>query len=276
MTKYINKYYYNWELHKTKSNKLILNWIEYILWEEQWWALKGINKLMLNWIEYIFWGQWWWKPWANTVAYYKFDWNLNDDSGNWNNAYMWRWTESYTQWVLNECFNVDDSNACVSPLNLWDIFNQEFTLSFFFKTNNTDWLSRIMWWQGWNNSLSLDIQTEFYADFSWFQLYHYRNWWAVRIAFPMATTAWKWNHIVLTWDWVNQIKCYIDWVQTDAYPDYNTTFNYDVSYDQNLNLWRNAWSSVDWSWWWLDEVIIENKQWTLEDVTNYRANNIWL
>ena len=41
----------------------------------------------------------WWKPWANTIAYYKFDWNLNDSSGNNRNLSMY--TGSFSYWTLS-------------------------------------------------------------------------------------------------------------------------------------------------------------------------------
>lgn len=39
--------------------------------------------------------QQWWQPWANTIAYYKFDWNLNDSSGNNHNLSVAAWSITY-------------------------------------------------------------------------------------------------------------------------------------------------------------------------------------
>jgi len=41
----------------------------------------------------------WWQPWVNTIAYYKFDWNLNDSSGN--NRNMSLYGGSVTYWTAS-------------------------------------------------------------------------------------------------------------------------------------------------------------------------------
>jgi len=49
------------------------------------------------------------EPWANTVAYYKFDWNLNDSSGNNRNMALSR--GSVTYWTIwnNKYVHFDSS-----------------------------------------------------------------------------------------------------------------------------------------------------------------------
>ena len=70
-----------------------------------------------------------WKPWANTLAYYKFEWNLNDSSGNGRNASILNWSASYQTVGWQQCFNCNNNNTVSTPLTLANIFNQAFTLN---------------------------------------------------------------------------------------------------------------------------------------------------
>lgn len=201
-----------------------------------------------------------WQPWANTLVWWRFNDNLDDSSGN-NVTLSWTpyW---YITWVSGDALHNKD-NTLTSSLSQSSIFSWAFTVAFFVCLQWSNDLQRLFWES--SRTRWIDVQFEFYNDFTWFQVYNNSN--AKRISFPFTKpTIWEWHSFVVTWDGVNQIECYIDWVQTSAYPNYNQTFDYP-SVNYNLMVRGNDWGDS-----WLDEVVIENKYWTQTDVDAYLAN----
>jgi hypothetical protein len=200
-----------------------------------------------------------WTPWANTLAYWKFDWNLNDSSGN---GVTFLWTPyGYSTWIDWQALENTNNVQLDSSLTQWDIYSWAFTIAFCVNMQNSSSIQRIFAYGG-SPSWSVDLQYEFYNDFSGFQVY--TNGLAQRIAFPLANPwIWVWKNIVVTGDGVNQIECYIDGVKTNAYNDYNTTFTYPSQSTSFSIRWSDGANNL------LDWVIIENKHWTQSDVDLY-------
>lgn len=204
---------------------------------------------------------WGWQPWANTLVYWEFNWNLDDSSGN--NVTL-TWTpygyDTGIQWQALENTN---NVQLDSSLTQWNIYSWAFAIAFCVNMQNSTTIQRIFAYGG-SPSWSVDLQYEFYNDFSGFQVY--TNGLSQRIAFPLTNPwIWVWKNIVVTWDGVNQIECYIDGVKTNPYSDYNTTFTYP---SQNIAFsirWSDGANNL------LDGVIIENKYWTQSDVDLYLA-----
>jgi hypothetical protein len=222
--------------------------------------------------------EWWWggwQPWANTIAYYKFDQNLNDSSGNGNNATM-VWTLSYAQLIWNEYYAYGD-NACVNtPLTQAQVYNHAFTLCAWFKMNSSSTLQRLFrddraWW--------VDIQYEFYNNFSGLEFYMDYKSSNKRIAFPMANPwVWVWKHIVFTWDGVNQVKAYIDWVNIQPYSNYNPTFDYNAPSNKIFVILNHS-STVSQNNMSVDEVILEDRERTAQEILDYYNQikaNYWI
>lgn len=207
-----------------------------------------------------------WQPWANTLAYWKFDDNLSDSSGNNNNATYYYWTAiSYDTWLVWESA-VFWPTILTTPLNT-TLFNSEFTLSFcvYITAIASSNVIRLLWWQNWYTA----IQYEWW--FSWLQ--RYDN--------TMGRTGWSWtpslntwHHIVITGDGVNPLVCYIN-------GNVATVDNYNYSYsNSSRTLWignsEGTGDVANWLQWRFDEFIIENKMWTASDVARYRTYNLWL
>jgi hypothetical protein len=199
----------------------------------------------------------WWQPWANTLAYWKFDGNL-DSWFSWWATLSWTpyW---YTTWLLWQAIQSTSNTTITSSLTQWDIYWGAFAMAFCVEMLNSNTLQRIF---KPNRSNFIDIQYEFYNDFSWFQVYN--NWNTKRIAFPLTNPwVWVWKKFVLTWDGVNQIELYIDWVKTNPYSSYNQTFDYPT-YTYQFEFCASDSTNIA-----IDELIIENKHWTQTDVDNY-------
>lgn len=203
--------------------------------------------------------QGWWQPWANTLAYWKFDGNLDS-------AFTWwatlSWTPyGYSTWIDWQALENTNNVQLDSSLTQWDIYSWAFAIAFCVNIQNSSSIQRIFAYGGWP-SWSVDIQYEFYNNFSWLQVY--TNGLTQRIAFPLTNPwIWVWKNIVVTWDGVNQIECYIDGVKTNAYSDYNTTFTYPSQNTAFSIRWSDGANNL------LDWVIIENKHWTQSDVDLY-------
>lgn len=199
------------------------------------------------------------EPWANTLAYYKFDGNLSDSSWNWydlSGIPYW-----YTTWLLWQALHSTSNKELQSTLKQSQIFSWPFAIAFCAEMLNSNTIQRIVraYWDLW-----IDLQYEFYNDFSGFQVYN--NATAVRIAFPLTNPwIWVWKKIVVTWDGVNQVELYVDGTKITPYPDYNTTFVYpSPNYPFKI-----AWvDNADMA---LDEFIVENKYRTQADVNLYLA-----
>jgi hypothetical protein len=135
----------------------------------------------------------WWQPWANTLAYWKFDGNL-DSWFSWWATLSWTpyW---YTTWLLWQAIQSTSNTTITSSLTQWDIYWGAFAMAFCVEMLNSNTLQRIF---KPNRSNFIDIQYEFYNDFSWFQVYN--NWNTKRIAFPLTNPwVWVWKKFVLTW-----------------------------------------------------------------------------
>lgn len=201
-----------------------------------------------------------WTPWANTLVYWEFNWNLNDSSGN--NVTL-TWTPyGYDTGIQGQALQSTNNVNLQSSLQESQIFSWAFTIAFCANMQNANTLQRIFWVPG-SSSWSLDIQYEFYNDFSWIQVYINPS---TRIAFPMSQpNVWEWKSLVLTGDWVNQLELYIDGVKTNPYSSYNTPFSYPSPNYPLYVTWRDGSNML------LDGVIIENKHWTQSDVDLYLA-----
>ena len=98
-------------------------------------------------VQNIYIGEYGWKPWSNTIAYWEFDWNLNDSSGNWYN--LTATSSSYSYWDLQEWKYVTKgirSMSFTTALTDTQAFSGNFTLSFYINLSVVDSVSRFLWW----------------------------------------------------------------------------------------------------------------------------------
>jgi hypothetical protein len=117
----------------------------------------------------------WWSPGADTIAYYKFDWDLNDSSGN-NKNLTARGTPTYwTNYITL------DSSKYLSCAN-FDNLTHDRTLNLYARINgfyswNACHLLSIWWWNSNNRSIFLWVyswtvhdhgESERQIQFAWY------------------------------------------------------------------------------------------------------------
>ena len=204
-----------------------------------------------------------WKPTANTLAYFKLDWNLNDSSqyqvsatAVWNITFTTEWDLTY--WVFNSSYFY----TSVLEWNVWDI-----TLCAWVKANRDNWRMEAM--ALWYNQNAL---------------YHLWTW----ISWNNASSPWKWtismsNGATDFFSSVSQdterhllIATKSAWWDFNLYLDWNLVRNatYWTSYiSSNVFIvwWRYRWSAMDEAWvWWMSRALYENRIRNLEECQKYR------
>ncbi len=220
-----------------------------------------------------------WTPWSNTVAYYKFDWNMNDSSWNNRNLSVAQWTFTYwtlSQWAkyIQTNFNSYSSQISSFPLN-----SNSATISFWMSFVNWtawNWNTSSTYWATvfdlmWSNGLIRPCLSWWYNDgylTYWFCYLDVTNHYV-----PSVSESWHLYTIVLNW-WTASI--YMDWVlwKTWTYP-VNNWYSFRLNTVDWDSTQRRQYSSRDK----LSELIFENKQWTAQEVQDYynktKSNYIW-
>ena len=196
-------------------------------------------------------------PGVNTVAYYKFDKNLNDSSGN----------------NYNPTNNSNVSIATLDGLkcayfNSWYItypdihttFNSSFTFSMWIQISSWNKIFISEWQPGYSKLFAVQR-----VDDVWelLKVWFYSNDLSARQNFSQ----W-WEHWAFTIDWSSHYGViYFNWTQ-------KATKNYRAPNVQSwpFYVWTNAevpWNSGWVSTWYMSEFIIENKARTAQEVTDY-------
>jgi len=197
-----------------------------------------------------------WKPWANTLIYYSFDnQNLDDSSGKWNNGTWYSWTWTYTTGIKSYWVNLNSTRGIQIPTGLipttWD-----FTFSICINRSNlsSPSLQGILatyQWSSWCmhfNVNSSNLEIAFY-------------WTSVPSTWITVTT-WTWYNIILTRSG-NVWTLYTNWTQ-----QFQTTIAYTLNSSMTWLVW-NWYSNDRHINWVIDEVILENKAWTADEILNY-------
>lgn len=154
------------------------------------------------------WGWWWWQPWANLLAYYPFDNDINDHK--WDLWYSWTMYDcavrgslitGYATWKVNNC--IDRSNTGDGSLNTWINLTNKFSLMMWINLTENN---------GWNiftttktSDGGYGFSFQFNNFIPWIKVYgnHY-------FADSSITTG-TWHHYALTQDGSLAIF-YVDWV----------------------------------------------------------------
>ena len=248
-------------------------------WWGGWWSdIEYVTKAEYNallpwaltdWKHYFIYstdGGWGWQPWVNTMAYYKFDWNLNDSSGNGYDLSLLygsdvmtyptlTWTEKYgARGSWNMC-----SWTTLSSLDLWT-----WTASGYFKISaNTN---NVIWYMWWRNST--------WRSWKWTWMIINQSWEIVIFVFGgdiytwVTVTAGDWHNIVFTqWNW--ETKIYVDWqLENTLTKSYSKTDNI-LRFFGDPYSWANS-APMDY-----DEFILENKTRTAQEISDYFDQTKW-
>ena len=208
-----------------------------------------------------------WKPWENTIAYYKFDGNLNDSSWNWYNLTMANGSFSYSTttewWKYVQTNQPSRSNQTVMPVT-----TQNFTISFF------------MQFPSWLTPYSASYGDCNPFEFQWTSVWcrpsvkssSFKILDHTALSFTPSDFN-KFYHYVIVWD-SSKVTLYINWTQQ---AQTNTRFSSgtdNVKFKFNAvadgSYWSNdIYTSVDKLW----EFIIENDA-RSQDFINKYLNSI--
>lgn len=211
-----------------------------------------------------------WYPWANTIAYYKFNWNLNDEL--WNYNWSWAWTSAYYNISANkqaiELGRINTGNIS-TPLNI-----APNTVLFYMRwidLNATSQDRRQLIWQttdfeqNWRNFRAIPTQYNSTTIlWNWFlpsTNYKYTN-------TSIVDTNW---HLFTITNWDNSVKLYCDWVLLN-------TVSWSLSATSWLAIWWNG------GWWYraniyMADLILESKVRTDQEILDYYNQtkaNYWL
>ena len=220
-------------------------------------------------------------PWADTVAYYPFNWNMNDSSWNNRNLSVAQWT--FTYWALSwwAKYVQTNFNSYSSQISNFPLNSNSATISF--------WMS-FVYWTAWNWNTSSTYWASVFdlvwsnnvlrPVLSWLYNSSLRYWfWYINTVnqtefyVPSVSESWHLYTIVCNW-WTASI--YIDWAL-------RKTWTYTVQNWYGFILNTVAWNSTqkrDYSSRdKLSELIFENRQWTAQEISNYynlTKSNYWL
>lgn len=202
-----------------------------------------------------------WQPWANTIAYYKFDWDRLDYSWHWYNVTNAGSTLLWTyQWV--SCLYCNNSYCQVGNID---------TLTSYSNYTISVWAYR-------TGRLAIEYNDNWNWGWSWFD---FRNG-STEIRWGNTTNTYSTVSNMPTNQWFNfvltalngQGSYYVNWVKTNVKtwiiaPSNNTT---------PLFIWHDRWDTTAGSWY-VSNLIIEKTWWSQSDVTAYynlTKSNYWL
>ena len=214
------------------------------------------------------WGGWWWQPWANTIAYYQFDNNLNDSSGNSHNFSMATWTPTY--WTASW-------GAKYIHFTQWT-----YTTNITIPYTTSAYTINVRLKYDWTDKCFIDIQPQ--TNSQWWNRWGYLSSTSLYICSWSGTTV---TGLDLT-NWINVVavlngstaETYINGVlkNTTSIVQAQTTANYfrlnTVWYGGSTSVYTsNAWNNY------MSELILESKSWTAQEISDYYNNtkaNYWI
>lgn len=198
-----------------------------------------------------------WKPWANTIAYYKLEEDLNDYS--WNNRNLSMYTGSFTYETLTSWKKICRFNTSAQTTNYTMPFNRTaYTVSCWasWDTITTAYQKIIFDFQSWSNYFP--------------RAYDFNYWWhqyvSSIVSFDAGQVSYvqnKWYHMVSVFD-NNTASMYIDGqlIASVTYSSSETSGTLSVNWEWN---YRSGYRT----WWALSELIFENKTRTATEVADY-------
>ena len=217
----------------------------------------------------------WWQPWADTIAYFPFDSDLLDHSGNsfsvttYGNVSIWTaWGVS--AWDFRSVWELSWSVATTGSLTV---------LGYAYKTANPNNDNASMFGFAWWWSMGAPLCQALYWNTNWPANISNKPWVAMfdwdtqanQTAVSMNNN--EWVHFAVTFDWsTKEVKLYTNWVLSSQYTT-SVTFHPDY-----LGMSRANWLDRSWIGY-LSEVIFEKKQRTAQEISDYydaTKANYWI
>jgi len=211
--------------------------------------------------------KWRWKPWANTIAWYKFEWDAKDYSWNWYDLTA-NWNVSYTTLNWRQVVYMQGSSSWNSTKLQSANFARSATIpstySIWCRTNTTSgsYPNQYILFQSVQNASPRNRQWIMTARWNGdYRIWLTSNSWLDTWIYP-----YKWDntfhHIVATID-TSTSKLYVDGVNV-----YTWSWTSSISYTNWINVWSND-NTYYWFNGYIWDAILESKIWSAEDVSNY-------
>lgn len=214
-----------------------------------------------------------WQPWADTLAYWKFDWNLDDEMWNANasgsnlsygtvgSKHYIENTATWTSCVISIPENL------ISQIGAWD-----WAVSFYVYVPSASTNSPKFFWERYDGysprpwiSMEYDYNTNMFVQLTWWSNASTTNTYQQNAWYNIVGTRISWT-----------VKMYVNWqlaitpyTNTDDY----TSWSWHVFYMMG-RLWYN-YGTLPVTWCKMSEVIYEKKWWTDQEVSNYYNLTKW-
>ena len=214
------------------------------------------------------WGGWW-QPWANTIAYYPLNWDLNDYSGN-DRHLTWSWVTYTPWWPWQVASFSSSSTAYYTNQSLFNI-SYPFTYSFYIKSSNvpTTYYQTNLPYRMWAITIT-DGNTlwtfDKYAGLAAWWLYGYNYYGSSCATWWWTINNDTWYHCVYTFDGLKE-KLYLNWSlvsEKNCWGSHtwysNATFRLAHQIQSGDSIYFN---------WQLSNVIVENVAWSAQEVSDY-------
>ena len=204
----------------------------------------------------------WWQPWVDTLIYYDFEhttWTTESNqasNSNYNGTYSW----TPTIWTLasgKKYFDTEDTYIVYSSNGISDLNYNNSTICVWIKpqSNNGAWFGQRWWWGSW--------WTIFCETYQWTM--NLNLWLENYYISATAPTQDAWHNIVITNNWT-VMTGYIDWVSIWTVNVTTTTWNKVLNIGAVSTTDGASSGHTDASFW---SVILENKVWTAQEVSDY-------
>jgi len=223
-------------------------------------------------------GEYGWKPWANTIAYYKFEWDAKDYSWNSHNLTTNNVTYVTNSWISKTVAYFNWSSYWTNSQAKSEQFSQKLTPSTFicwYKAEANGWSYPNRFWlvELFDNDVS--VYTRTWLITSWgsnadFKVRANRDYAFNTGVYP---DVWWWWHCVVATIWEWYAKIYLDW----EFKNSNTYTTADIT--QNTRVLISSRDTYYNYKWWIGDVIIESKVRTAQEVADYynqTKTNYWL
>ena len=218
------------------------------------------------------WGGWGWQPWANTIAYYPLATDVNDASGN--NLNLTNYGITFSDWyAILETSNRTNVQWPYAVYPSWITWYKTISCRFY-KTWTTNWMLCIWHSNGTISNAYFQLRTQ---NPNWFSLA--ASWWwtyngdITNNSYTINLN--QWHLVTITqdvtqnsWAWSWNITVYLDW---NFYWTVNRYMNRPLYWFGSATEW---WYYYNFPWK-FSNLIIENKEWTAEEVSAYFDLTKW-
>lgn len=227
----------------------------------------------------------WWQPWANTLVYLTLDWDTLDTSGNGRDGtlnFSWytyeylsgnAWTK-YIKMVWANSMS-DCISGTYSDTALWSWDRTVSCWIKFFTIGGVDVQSPVSPFYLWNRNWG--------SDWGWFGMFNFQNVhnpadyiWILRYFSDPENSSYSsydynWHNYIITYNDTNKAKIYVDGQQVIMTANANSSFN---TTDTAYQLWPIR-TGVSWMTIWCSSFIIEDKERTAQEISDYFDSNKW-